>query len=50
MKGSEKMKSVISNIIKKVIKGAARISSESTSLTGLYQPKKPEALMKPEKK
>lgn len=50
MKGSEKMKTKLSNIIKKAIKGAAIISSESTSLTGLYQPKTPDSLLKSEKK
>lgn len=49
MKGSEKMKTKLSNVIKKVIKGAALVSSESTSFAGLYQPKTPKSLLKSEK-
>ena len=44
------MKAKLSNVIKKVIKGAAFISSESTSFAGLYQPKTPDSLLKSEKK
>lgn len=47
--GSEKMKH-FNNIIKKVIKWAAAVSSETTSATGLYQPKTPKALIKCDKK
>ncbi len=44
------MKKGISNIVKKVIKGVAVISSESTSILSLYQPQTPESLIKPDKK
>ena len=49
MKGVKKMKH-FNNIIKKVIKGVAVASSETTSITGLYQPKTPKALIKSDKK
>ncbi len=38
------------NTVAKVIKGAAVISSESTSWMGFYQPKTPQALIKSNKK
>lgn len=47
MKG---MKANFSAVIKKAIKSAAHISSETTSFVGLYQPKTPKALVKSEKK
>ena len=47
MKG---MKANFSAVIKKAIKNAAHISSETTSFVGLYQPKTPKALVKSEKK
>ena len=50
MKGVKKMKKRLSTVVKKVIKGSAVISSESTSMVGLYQPKTPQALIKFNKK
>lgn len=44
------MKKKISVIVKKVIRGAAVISSESTSWAGLYQPQTPKSLIKTDKK
>lgn len=44
------MKKRLSTVVKKVIKGAAVISSESTSWLGFYQPKTPQALIKSDKK
>lgn len=44
------MKKKISAIVKKVVKGVAVISSESTSLAGLYQPQTPKSLIKSDKK
>lgn len=44
------MKDRFFNVVKKVIKGAAVASSESTSWSGLYQPKTPKALVKSDKK
>ena len=44
------MKKGISNIVTKVITGVAVISSESTSILGLYQPQTPKSLIKPDKK
>lgn len=37
------------NLIRKIIKGVALVSSETTSICGLYQPKKPLALIKQDK-
>lgn len=45
-----KMKRKIFSVVEKVIKGAAVVSSESTSWLGLYQPKTPKALLKNNKK
>ncbi len=45
-----KMKDKLSVVIKKVIKGAAVFSSNTTSSLGLYQPKAPEFLLKSDKK
>lgn len=44
------MKEKILAVVKRAIKGAAVISSESTSWSGLYQPKTPKALIKSDKK
>ena len=44
------MKEKLFAVVKKVIRGAAVISSESTSWSGLYQPKTPKALIKSNKK
>lgn len=44
------MKKKFFKVVKKVIKSAAIVSSESTSWLGLYQPKTPKALIKPDKK
>ena len=44
------MKKKLFKTIAKVIKGTAVLSSESTSWTGLYQPRTPQALIKPDKK
>ena len=44
------MKNKISTIIKKVIKGTAIISRESTSVLSLYQLKTPKILLKTDKK
>ena len=37
-------------VVKKTIRGAAVLSSESTSWLGLYQPRTPKALIKSGKK
>lgn len=44
------MKEKLFSVVKKVIRGAAVISSESTSWAGFYQPKTPKALVKSDKK
>ena len=44
------MKAKLSAAVKKVLKYVAVVSSETTSLFGLYQPKTPKALIKSEKK
>ena len=44
------MKANFSAAIKKAIKRAAHISSETTSWFGLYQPQTPKSLVKSEKK
>ena len=44
------MKKKFLNVVTKVIKGVAVISSESTSWMGFYQPKTPKALIKANKK
>ncbi len=44
------MKARFSAAVKKTLKSVARISSETTSFVGLYQPKTPKALVKSEKK
>ena len=44
------MKEKIYTLVRKTIKGAAIVSSETTSAFGLYQPKTPEDLQKSEKK
>lgn len=44
------MKEKIYTFVRKAIKGAANVSSETTSIFSLYQPKTPEALLKSEKK
>ena len=44
------MKGKIFAVVEKVIKGAAVVSSESTSWLGLYQPKTPKTLIKSDKK
>ncbi len=50
MKGVKKMKKRLLTVVAKVIKGTASISSETTSVFGLYQPKNPQALIKSNKK
>lgn len=45
-----KMKEKLFVVIKKVIMGVAVFSSNTTSVTGLYQPKTPESLLKSDKK
>lgn len=44
------MKAKVSSVIKKTIMRVAIISSETTSLFGLHQPKTPQILVKSEKK
>lgn len=44
------MKEKLFVVIKKVIMGVAVFSSNTTSVTGLYQPKTPESLLKSDKK
>lgn len=44
------MKKEISAIVKKVVKGIAVISSETTSMFGLYQPQTPKSLIKTDKR
>lgn len=44
------MKSKLSTVVKKTLKSAAYISSETTSFFSLYQPKTPKALIKSDKK
>ena len=44
------MKANFSSVIKKAIKSAAHISSETTSWFGLYQPKTPKSLVKSKRK
>lgn len=44
------MKEKLFAVVKKMIRGAAVISNESTSWSGLYQPKTPKALVKSDKK
>ncbi len=44
------MKKRLLTIVSNMIKGAASISSETTSGLGLYQPKTPQALIKSGKK
>ena len=50
MKGAKIVKTKVSNIVKAILKGSAKLSSESTSLVGLYQPKTPKSLVKSNKK
>ena len=49
-KEMNEMKAKLSAAVKKVLKYVAVVSSETTSLFGLYQPKTPKALIKSEKK
>ena len=44
------MKETIFEIVRRAIRGAAAVSSETTSFAGLYQPKKPKALIVSDKK
>lgn len=44
------MKEKLFAVVKKVIRGTAVLSSESTSWSGLYQPKTPQVLIKSNKK
>lgn len=44
------MKEKLFSVVKKVIRGAAVFSSETTSAFGLYQSKTPKALIKSDKK
>ncbi len=44
------MKARFSAAVKKVLKSVAVVSSETTSMLGLYQPNTPKALVKSEKK
>lgn len=44
------MKKRIFAVVKKTIESVAAISSETTSILGLYQPKTPKSLIKSNKK
>lgn len=44
------MKKRIIAVVKKTIESVAAVSSETTSILGLYQPRTPKALIKSDKK
>ncbi|MCM1008911.1 MAG: cyclic lactone autoinducer peptide [Ruminococcus flavefaciens] len=44
------MKKRIIDVVRKTIESVATVSSEATSILGLYQPKTPNALIKSNKK
>ncbi|MCM1508159.1 MAG: cyclic lactone autoinducer peptide [Ruminococcus flavefaciens] len=44
------MKKRIIDVVRKTIESVANVSSETTSILGLYQPRTPKALIKSNKK